>query len=301
MNWRPTTATEIAHCLDARLVGSDIVINRPAPIWDADINSVSFLTDVPAKSDSNTPIKAGLIVTKPEHIEVVRGLGISAIEHTHPKFAFCKAAALLMQQPSVAGIHPSAVIGDNVKIGNNAHIGPFCFLDGDIEIGDNTIVESHVTLSNKVTIGANSIIHSGCRIGYDPFSYGRSTGVESYRFPSQGGVSIGDFVNIFHNVNIARGVAADTVLADWVRVGNAAHIGNTVSIGSGTMICAQTDISARTTIGERCWIAQSAAIRQSIDVGDGATIGMGAVVVANVDKNTTVVGVPARIRDLPTL
>lgn len=56
-------------------------------------------------------------------------------------------------------IHPTAVIGPNVKLGNNNYIGPFCIIGfpaehkahwdepvGHVEIGDNCVFTGHVTI-----------------------------------------------------------------------------------------------------------------------------------------------------------
>jgi len=146
-----------------------------------------------------------------------------------------------------------------------------------------------------VEIGPRSIVRAGCRIGYEPFSFGRLLDGEQARFPAYGGIKIGPDVEIFHNTSIARGTADDTVIGAYTVVANQAHIGNAVRIGRGCTICAQTDISARTIIEDNVWIAQSAAVRQGLRIGRDAFVGMGAVVVRDVDAGETVTGVPARV------
>ena len=34
-------------------------------------------------------------------------------------------------------VHPNAVIGDDVELGENNFIGPFCYLTGYLTVGDN--------------------------------------------------------------------------------------------------------------------------------------------------------------------
>jgi UDP-3-O-[3-hydroxymyristoyl] glucosamine N-acyltransferase LpxD len=291
--WLETNAEAVAELLGLAYDGPDRRLTNPAPTWDAGAGSLTFLSG-PIAADTFADPGPGLVIAAPPLLEELKRRGIPAIGHDAPKFAFCKAATVLMRPPMPTGIHDTAVVGSGVQVGAQVYIGPFCHLEGDIVLEDGVYLESHISLHNKVAVGRNSIIRAGCRIGYDPFSFGRSADGEAYSFPAYGGVVIGEFVEVFHNANIARGAAGDTVIEPWCRVGNAAHIGNTVHIGQGSTVCAQTDISARTAIGERCWIAQSAAIRQNITIGDGVTVGMGAVVVADVPSDTTVIGVPAR-------
>ena len=49
------------------------------------------------------------------------------------------------------------------------------------------------------------------------------------------------------------------------------------------------------TIGDNVWIGEGAYIMPGIIVGDGAIIGAHAVVTKNVDSNTVVAGVPAKV------
>ena len=48
-------------------------------------------------------------------------------------------------------------------------------------------------------------------------------------------------------------------------------------------------------IGNRVWIGSGAIITKGVSIGDGAVIAAGAVVTKNVEKNTVVGGVPARV------
>lgn len=296
MNWQSTTGNQVAELIGAELHGDSHELVRPAAIWDADGGSLCFLVMEPSWGDDIYK-RPGLVIASPEIVEVLRNENCAAIGHEAPKFAFCKAVHTLMRPPVQPGIHESAILGPDVKLGEDVSIGPFCVLQGQTELGDGVVLEAGVTLYNSVAIGSGTTIRSGARIGYDPFSFGVAADGEGYPFPAYGGVKIGSFVEIFHNVSIARGNAGDTVLSDWVRVGNNAHIGNTAEIGIGAMVCAQTDISAEVRIGRRCWIGQSAAIRQKLEIGNNTTVGMGAVVVENVPSDVTVTGVPARAWD----
>ena len=65
-------------------------------------------------------------------------------------------------------IHPSSIISNNVTLGHNVKIGPFCHLDGNIIIGDNTELKSNIVISGKTTIGKNNICYPFSNIGCDP-------------------------------------------------------------------------------------------------------------------------------------
>lgn len=284
----------VAALLGCQWAGESFEVNRPAAIWDADEGSLCFLSAIP-NDLSELSSKPGLVIVLPEAEAMLRDAGYNVLPHDEPKFAFCKVVHELMRSRPQPGVHPTAILSSGTSLGRDVTIGPYCVLEGEITLGDGVVLESGINLYNNVSIEAGTTVRSGSRIGYDPFSFGIHTSGEAYLFPAYGGVRIGSFVEIFHNVSIARGVASDTIIEDWVRVGNQAHIGNSVIVENGTTVCAQTDISAQVRIGPRCWIAQSAAIRQKLSIGADTVIGMGAVVVKDVPANVTVTGVPARV------
>ena len=92
-------------------------------------------------------------------------------------------------------IHPSAVLGNNVKIGNNCHIFP------NVVIGDRTV------------IGDNVIIQSGTILGGDAFYYRKVNG-NFDRLISVGNVVIENNVEIGNNCTIDRGVTDSTVIGE---------------------------------------------------------------------------------------
>lgn len=70
-------------------------------------------------------------------------------------------------------IHPTAIIDDRVKLGDNNHIGPYSVVYGPTEIGDNNWIGPHVTIgtpgqdtrnprydssNSRIVIGNNNII-----------------------------------------------------------------------------------------------------------------------------------------------
>lgn len=91
------------------------------------------------------------------------------------------------------------------------------------------------------------------------------------RFQDQGGISIGDGALIGHNVVLA-----------------------TLNHDSDPRNRADM-IPAPIVIGKNVWIGSNATVLPGITIGDGAIIAAGAVVTKNVQENTVVGGVPAKI------
>lgn len=132
-------------------------------------------------------------------------------------------------------IHPSAVLGNNVKIGNNCHIFP------NVVIGDRTV------------IGDNVIIQSGTILGGDAFYYRKVNG-NFDRLISVGNVVIENNVEIGNNCTIDRGVTDSTV------------------IGEGSVLDNQIQIGHDTVIGKKCLIASLVGIAGCCNIEDEVTI-----------------------------
>ena len=147
-------------------------------------------------------------------------------------------------------------IADNVELGKDVKIFNFVNLYG-CKIGDGTKLGTFVEVQKGATIGKN------CKIS-------------SHTFICEG-VHIGDgcFVGhgvLFINDKHPRAVNPDGSMQndeDWELLET--FIEDNVSIGSGAVIMG------------------------GIRIGKGAMIGAGAVVTKDVEENTTVAGVPARI------
>lgn len=69
------------------------------------------------------------------------------------------------------------------------------------------------------------------------------------------------------------------------RIGNFAHISVGVNLG-GTV-----------TIGQKSWIGIGSTVKQSITIGDDVFIGAGALVIKDINKPGTYIGVPAHLME----
>ena len=168
------------------------------------------------------------------------------------------------------------------------------FPSAEIDLGENVwIAEDGVVLSGKIKLGNNVIIKAGAVIGQDGYEFVKDKQGRQCRIPPQGGVIIGDGVEIGANTCIDRGIYGDTIIGEQVKISNLCQIAHDVIIGKNTMLATKVSVSSFTEVGQDCVLSAGATIKDKIQIGDGVFVGMGAVVTDSIRGRHSVFGNPA--------
>jgi len=211
----------------------------------------------------------------------------------------------------VAGIHPAALIGEGVALGEGVSVGPYalvergCVLGDRVRLGAHAVVGAgarigadsllypHVTLYAGVIVGERCIIHSGARIGTDGFGYAWVDGGHR-KIPQIGGCRLEDDVEIGANCTIDRGSIGETVVGRGSKIDNLVHLGHNVRIGAHVIAIAQVGVAGSCTIGDGAVLGGQAGISGHLEIGARARVGAQAGVIGDVPAGETVSGYPAR-------
>ena len=70
-------------------------------------------------------------------------------------------------------------------------------------------------------------------------------------------------------------------------------------VGEHSYLSPRVTLCGGVQVGRRVFIGAGATVLPNVSIGDGATIAAGAVVTSDVDANSTVMGVPAKVVDSP--
>lgn len=157
-------------------------------------------------------------------------------------------------------IHPSVVIGNNVKIGRNCVIFPNVVIGDRTEIGDNVIIQSNTVL------------------GGDAFYYRKTEG-RFDRLISVGNVVIANNVEIGNGCTIDRGVTDSTIIGEGSVLDNQIQIGHDTIIGSNCLIASQTGIAGC------CIIENEVTIWGQVGMASGVRVESGTVLLAKCGVN----------------
>ena len=244
------------------------------------------------------------------------------VEAEQPRMWFALAAKLLNPLPPSSGIHPMAVIGSNVDVGEDVSIGPGAVVEDYAAIGIGTRIEAGAVIGEGVgigefcriypraviyagtTIGNRVVVHAGAVLGADGFGYARDATTGAYtQFPQQGTLVIEDDVEIGANSTIDRGALAETRIRRGTKIDNLVHIGHNCDIGEDVILVALTGISGSSTVGKGAVIAGQVGIGDHAHIGPGVVLGGQAGVLSGktvtnealgVKPGTVLWGTPAR-------
>jgi acetyltransferase-like isoleucine patch superfamily enzyme len=212
------------------------------------------------------------------------------------------------------GIHPTAIIGDNVVLGENVSIGPGSVILDNVVVGANTTVGANCVLGEpnaaiyseresynnpQLIIGENALIRSGTVIYCgselgEHFECGhRVTIREKAKIGGhvrigtlsdiQGHCEIGNYVRFHSNVHIGqKSVVKDFAwIFPYVVLTNDPHPPSEALMG--------------VIVDEFAVIATMSVILPGVTVGRDALVGASSLVRRNVDPETVVAGNPAKV------
>lgn len=281
-----------------------------AALDSAGAGQVSFLGNRKAAALASQSAAGCLIVPA----DFVNTGGRTVIRATDPRSAFARVVSRFHPTPAPGpGVHPTAVIGEDVELGEGVSIGPNavlgkgvqvgqrsrigagCVLGSRVSLGQDCILHANVTLYDDIEIGDRAILHSGCVLGADGFGF-VLTGDRYEKFPQVGRVRIGHDVEVGANSTIDRAALGVTWIGDGVKLDNMVHVGHNCRLGKHVVVAAQTGFSGGVVVEDYAVIGGKVGIGDKARIESRAVLGSGCgVLTSKVIRGGEVVwGTPAR-------
>jgi len=312
--FRPAAVCEPAAQTVAAWIGGELLEAALAPprltglatLAEAGATDITFVASEKFLAEARQS-RAGLIVTTrawdlPGRARVVVGEVWAAV-------------ARIMQElypaPSAPpGVHPTAIVGEGVRLGEGVSVGPYCVVGDGAALGDGVVLGPHclvgagcaigrgtrlaarVTLVGRVLIGERVVIHPGAVLGADGFKFER-VGGRPLKIPQVGAVVIEDDVEIGANATIDRAFLYETRIGRGTKIDNLVQIAHNVQVGPGCMMAAQVGIAGSTRIGAGCLFGGQAGIPDGVTIGDGVMLAGQAGVYTDIPVGGMYVGAPA--------
>ena len=303
------TVEAIARHLKGRLIGDGATLIHGVNTLEAVQPGELSFADTPRRVAQALATPASAVIVCSDVGELGGKSGISV---ENPKLAF--ALVLDLFHPAVIAegrVHPTAVLGKRVQLGEGVSIRAHAVLGDDVSIGRGTTIEAGAVLGDGVTLGAHGFvgpnvviyrqthvgnrvrIHGGTVIGGDGFGYVFHEG-RHVKVPQVGNVVIEDDVEIGCNVCIDRATIGSTLIKRGTKIDNLVQIGHNNHIGEHVIITGQGGFSGSVTVGNYAVFGGRAGVTDHVTIGEGAQVGLCSVVTKSVAPGEAVWGYPAR-------
>jgi len=307
------TAAAVAAAVDGIVQGDgSALVTGVAPLERAGPGQLTFLAAARyAPLLAGRPDGVGVLLVSPA-LAATPGAARARIVVDAPLDAMLTLLARLHPSvPAVPGIHPTAVIGRGVEIGERVMIGAYVVIGDGARIGASTRLDPHVTvgagamvgddchlypgvtLYGGTTLGARVRVHAGARIGSDGFGYVFRDGAH-HRIPHVGRCILEADVEVGANSTIDRGSIDDTVIGAGTKIDNLVHVAHNVRIGRLCLLMAQVGVAGSVRIEDGCILAGQVGISGHHTIGSGARLAAQAGVFGDVPAGETWSGYPAR-------
>jgi len=306
--------SEVAQKLGCRLEGSpQVEIRGVAGIEYAEPGQITFLANRRYFPLLKTTRASAILIE--EGIPLNRDASLpelAALRSGNPYFAFAQAIEFFYQPPRYApGIHPTAIIAESARIGEGAHVGPYCYVDEDVEIGRNAVLHSFVTIYRGANIGddffshAHAIVREYCRlgnrvilqngvvIGGDGLGFAKQKDGAWYKMAQSGPAVLEDDVEVQANACVDRATVGETRIGRGTKLDDLVLIGHASQVGSNSMLCGQVGLAGSTKVGHNCILAGQVGTAGHLTVGDGAVITAQSGVPTDVPPRSLYSGYPA--------
>lgn len=188
-------------------------------------------------------------------------------------------------------IHPTAVVDARARLGERVRVGAYAVIGPDVALGDDVEIGHHAVLEGAVVLDARVRVGHGAVLGGEPQDLKFAPGTVS-------GVRVGAGTVIREYVTVHRA----TTPGGWTEIGRdclvmgLAHVGHDCQLGDGVIVINYAGITGHCRIGDRATIGGLTGMVPYTRVGAYAYVGGMAKVNADVPPFMMVEGQPATVR-----
>lgn len=153
-------------------------------------------------------------------------------------------------------IHPTAIVGPQVRLAANVQVGPYAVLDGEVSIGAGTKIGPHAVITGWTEIGRENEIGVGAVIGLEPQDV-------SYK-GEKAFVKIGDSNKIREYAQIHRGtgeggvtsVADDNFILGFSHIAHDCRVGSHIILANGALLAGHAVVEDYAYVSGLCLVHQ---------------------------------------------
>ena len=189
-------------------------------------------------------------------------------------------------------IHPTAIIHDEAKIGNNVEVGPYSIIENDVVVKDNCTIGSYVTLAEGVRLDKNVKVFNGAVLGTIPQDLkfgGEKTLLE---------IGEGTVVREFATLNRGTNDRGRSKIGKNCLIMAYAHVAHDCFIGDNCILVNGASLAGHIDVGNHVILSGSVLVHQFSKIGDYTMVEGGCKVKKDLPPYLLVMGEPARFTGL---
>ena len=191
-----------------------------------------------------------------------------------------------------ADIHSTAIVAEDVQLGERVVIGPYTIIEEDVRIGDGTMIESHVRVGRGARFGEDCRIHHCAAVGAAPQDL-KYAGERTELF-------VGDRTTIREFATVHRGTthSGKTVVGSDCLIMSYAHVAHDCRIGNHVILANAVNLAGHVTIEDWVSVGGVVPVHQFVRLGAHCFIGGGFRVPQDVVPYALAAGYPLRVVDI---
>ncbi len=189
-------------------------------------------------------------------------------------------------------IHPTAIISDKAKIGDNVTIGPNAIIEADTIIDDNVTIGANCLVAQYTELKKNVTLFHGAVVGTVP---------QDLKFAGEKSrLVIGEGTTIREYAMLNRGTAdsGETVIGKNCLLMAYSHVAHDCRVGDNVILANAVNLAGHIEIGNNVIIGGVVPVHQFVKIGDHAMIGGGFRVPQDVCPYAMAGGYPLKIKGL---
>jgi UDP-N-acetylglucosamine acyltransferase len=194
-----------------------------------------------------------------------------------------------------SNIHPTAVVSDRARIGNNCFIGAYSIVGDEVELEDDVRLDSHCVIDGRTVIGEGTRVFPFVSIGLAPQDLKYKGEPSATRVGSRN--MIREFVTIHRGT---KGGGMLTQIGDDCLLMAQVHVAHDCILGDGVIMANAATLAGHVVIEDNANVGAYSGVHQFCRVGREAYIGGYSVVVKDALPYALTVGNHARCYGLNT-
>ncbi len=165
-------------------------------------------------------------------------------------------------------IHPTAIVENGARLGDDVKIGPFCHVGENVELDEGVELVSHAVVAGKTQIGARTRIFPFASIGHQPQDLKYKGEASTLKIGSDNQIREGVTINPG-----TEGGGLSTTIGDRCAFLANSHVGHDCHVGNNVIFSNNVMLAGHCTVGDFVILGGGAAVIQFARIGPHAFLG----------------------------